>query len=494
MAAAGPPTEPGLPSPRRAALMGDRDPVSGADNAWRRVGSIDNLTTITGVLWFDEAIGYEALCDRLEDRLLRFERFEQRIAGRDRTLRRPYWETVAEFEIETHVQHVALPEPQDTDEFQRFVSRMMSRPLDERRPLWEAYLVEGAGSGDGNAVAFRINHSIGDGFALMYVMFGLVDNPEEIDLPMGIVPEPPSADEFRADEAAADGGTATEADSDSDARTAGDGSDRTGTSFTGGGVLDPVKLAGTAVKTGWNLLTQDDEIGTSLRGELGTGKRAGWTDAIDLETVRAIGDEHDATINDVLLGTLAGAFRRLLADRGEAVDGRELRVTVPVNLRPMAERDASLGNYFGLAFVPIPIGTPELGERIRIIHDRMSVEKAGIEAYLMYLTLSFGGHSPKPVLDWLMAQFEDRATGVVTNVPGPTDTIEFAGREVTDVMFWVPQANDQGLGISIFSYDGDVRLGIAADANLLDDPDELAEAFRVEIEHLAEASDAVGDV
>jgi WS/DGAT/MGAT family acyltransferase len=470
--------------------MGDPDPVSGADNAWRRIGSIDNLTTITGVLWFDETISYGELCDRLEDRLLRFERFKQRVGGRDRTLRRPYWETVDEFDIETHVQHVALPAPQDTDEFQRFVSRMMSRPLDERRPLWEAYLVDGAGDGDGNAVAFRINHSIGDGFALMYVMFGLVDNPAEIDLPMGIVPDPPSADEFQ--DTAADGGTATETatETETDAAPATE-EDRTGTSLTGGGVLDTVRLAGTAAKTGWNLLTQDDEIETSLRGDLGSGKRAGWTDEIELETVRAIGDEHDATVNDVLLGALAGAFRRLLSDRGEPVDDRELRVTVPVNLRPMAERDASLGNYFGLAFVPIPIGTPELAERIRIIHDRMSVEKAGTEAYLMYLTLTLGGHSPNVVLDWLMGQFEDRATGVVTNVPGPTDTIEFAGREVTDLMFWVPQANDQGLGISIFSYDGAVRLGIAADANLLEDPAELSEAFRAEVEQLAAASEAV---
>ena len=474
--------------------MGEREPIAGADNAWRRIGTIDNLTTITGVLWFEEAIGYEELCDRLEDRLLRFERFRQRPGGRNRLFRRPYWETVEEFDVETHVQHVALPEPRDTETFQRFVGRMMSRPLDQRRPLWEAYLVEGAG--DGNAVAFRINHSVGDGFALMYVLFGLVDNPEEIEFPMGIVPEPPSADEFQA-EAAADGGTAPGADPDADAAAPGSDAGRepdgAGTSPTMGGVLESLGLAGSAVKTGWNLLTQADETETSLRGDLGTAKRAGWTDEIDLSTVRAIGSEHDATVNDVLLGALAGAFRRLLADRGEPVEGRELRVTVPVNLRPMAERDASLGNHFGMAFVPIPVGKPDLGERLRLIHDRMSVRTAGIQAYIMYLTMRVGGHAPDVVMEWLMAQFERRATGVVTNVPGPTDAMEFAGREVTDVMFWVPQANDQGLGISIFSYDGAVRLGIAADANLLDDPDELAEAFRVEVEHLAEESDAVDD-
>ena len=194
-------------------------------------------------------------------------------------------------------------------------------------------------------------------------------------------------------------------------------------------MLDTVSLAATAVKTGVGLLTQDDEMDTSLRGELGTAKRAGWTDEIPLATVKAIGEENDATVNDVLLGALAGAFRRLLADRGESVDGRELRVTVPVNLRPMDRRDASLGNHFGLAFVPLPVGTPDLGERIRIIRSRMSAGKAGVEAFLMYLALKFSGHSPDPVLGWLMEQFEDRATGVVTNVPGPTGAVEFAGRE-----------------------------------------------------------------
>ena len=104
----------------------------------------------------------------------------------------------------------------------------------------------------------------------------------------------------------------------------------------------------------------------------------------------------------------------------------------------------------------------------------------------MYLTLTLGGHTPDPVFEWLQAQFENRATGVVTNVPGPTAPVEFAGREITDIMFWVPQAVDQGLGISIFSYDGDVRLGIAADANLLEDPAEFADAFRAEIDALTD--------
>lgn len=459
--------------------MTERQPISGADNAWRRIGSVTNLTTITGVLWFDDAITYEELCDRLEERLLRFDRFTQRVAGTDRPMRRPYWESVENFDIETHITHVALPEPQDKATFQRFVSGLMSQPLEESRPLWEAYLIDGAGGDDGNAVAFRINHSIGDGFALMYVLFGLVDDPDSVEMPMGIMPDPPSADAF------SEGPDETRHSESTDGSVESDAEDDSGLSLGPDGPIEMARLAGKAVKTGWNLLTQENEAETSLRGDIGATKRAGWTEEIDLETVRAIGQANDATINDVLLAALAGAFRRLLQDRGEAVEGLELRTTVPVNLKPLDQRDASLGNYFGLAFVPIPVGTADLNERIRIIHERMDAQKAGIEALLMYLTLSVGGHSPDPVLDWLMEQFENRATGVVTNVPGPTNTVEFAGKEVTDVMFWVPQANDQGIGISIFSYDGGVRVGIAADENLLPEPSKLGAAFEREIESLA---------
>ncbi|MFT4885615.1 MAG: diacylglycerol O-acyltransferase, partial [Natronomonas sp.] len=297
------------------------------------------------------------------------------------------------------------------------------------------------------------------------------------------VPNPPSADKFREETAEASEADTTSADGTS----ADESSHERSRSLGPDGPLDTVRLAGKAAKTGWNMLTQEDETETSFRGNIGTVKRAGWTEAIDLATVKEVGGAYDATVNDVLLAALAGAFRRVLQERGDPVEGRELRVTVPINLRPMHRRDGSLGNYFGLAFVPLPVGEPDLGERIRIIHERMDEETAGLEAFLMYLTLTFGGHTPDFILDLLIEQFENQATGVVTNVPGPLDTVEFAGHEVSDIMFWVPQANDQGIGISIFSYDGSVRLGIAGDANLLSDPDELSEAFRAEID--AEAAD-----
>lgn len=476
--------------------MSDREPLSGTDNAWRRMGNANNLMVITGVLMFDGTLTYDELCDRLESRLLRFKRFSQHIEGTNRRLLRPYWTDTEGFDIHNHVYDLRLPEPGDQETFERFVGTLMSRPLDESRPLWEVYLMGDAGPGDGNSVVVRINHCVGDGFALLYVLLGLVDNPEELEFPIGGVSAPPappdesdSTDGTSAD-AQANGGTAVQADNDDQfpstqaQATETDGVDEMRDEMTPSGPLEKVGATAKAVKTAYDLLTMPDEPETSLYGKHGQTKRAAWTRRIDLERVKEIGYAHDATINDVLMAVAAGAIRRVLEDRGEETTGLELRCTMPVNLKPMDARDESLGNYFGVVFAPLPVGIEDLNERIDAVHDEMDVQKAGIQAFLMYKVVSLFGRTPASFQNFAMDLFEKQATGVVTNVPGPSNTAKFAGKEVTDMVFWVPQGNDQGLGISIISYDGSVRIGIAADANLLPEPNHMADAFEREIDEL----------
>lgn len=472
----------------RVSEMPERERLSGVDNAWRRMGTTDNLMTITGLLMFEEKVTYEEVCDRLAERLLRFNRFGMRVGGGKRRFRRPYWEAVEEFNIENHVYDLCLPEPNDRETFQRFVGTLMSRPVDERRPLWEAFLLEGAGPDEGNAVVFRINHSIGDGFALMHVMLGLVDNPGELEFPIGGISAPDRPD---LDEATADGGAQpTVVDSEEGPTTADEATDERGMEKLrdddSPGWLDSLKLGAKGARAVSNLIRTRGEPQTSLFGDLGPTKRAAWTDRVPLEDVKRVGEAHDATINEVLLATTAGAVRRVLDDRGEDTRDLTLHFTMPVNLKPMEERPESLGNYFGITFVPLPVGTHDLGERIEMVNEQIDLQTAGIEAFLMYQLLKLGGIVPESVQKLIMRYFETHATGIVTNVPGPLNTAKFAGKEISDLIFWVPQGNDQGLGISIISYDSKVRVGIASDANLMDDPTEMTEAFENELEMLIE--------
>ncbi len=483
-------------------FMGKKEPLSGRDNAWRRMGTTENLMTITGILMFEEAIGYDEFCDRLEERLLRFDRFKQRVNGRKRRFRRPYWQTVEEFDIRNHVYQVSLPEPATEETFEEFVGRLMSRPLDERRPLWEAFVVDNAGNEGGNAVAVRINHSVGDGFALLYVMLGLVDNPEDIEFPIGGISVPPRPD-IEEDETAENKSeeetneleklVGSEPDEESDDKSTTDepsqkrdedGVEKMREEATPSG---PLSMFAQGLKTTWKLLTERNEPNTSLyTGNLGQTKTAAWTDQMDLDKVKTVCEQHDATVNDVLLAATGGAIRRVLEERGEETEDLELRFTIPVNLKQMEDRNGKLGNHFGLVFAPIPVGTQDLNDRIETIHERMDVQKAGVEAFIMYHLLNIGGYMPESVQNLVMKIFEKHATGIATNVPGPVDAVEFGGKKVSDLIFWVPQANDQGIGISIISYNGHVRVGVTGDAKLLPDPHVLTDAFHEEISALEE--------
>jgi hypothetical protein len=60
-----------------------------------------------------------------------------------------------------------------------------------------------------------------------------------------------------------------------------------------------------------------------------------------------------------------------------------------------------------------------------------------------------------------------------------------AGRPIRRIMFWVPQSGRLGLGFSIFSYAGEVVLGVAADAALVGDADELVDGCVQELQALS---------
>ena len=77
-----------------------------------------------------------------------------------------------------------------------------------------------------------------------------------------------------------------------------------------------------------------------------------------------------------------------------------------------------------------------------------------------------------------------RATVVMTNVPGPQQPLYLAGSEIKQVMVWVPQPGDIGMGVSILSFNGNVQFGLLADAALVPDPHAIVARFKPEFDQL----------
>ena len=135
--------------------------------------------------------------------------------------------------------------------------------------------------------------------------------------------------------------------------------------------------------------------------------------------MKAIGKALGCSINDVLLASVAGAIGDYLRDKGDAIDGQEIRAMVPVNLRPL-EKAHQLGNRFGLVPLVLPIGIANPVERLFAVRERMAQLKGSYQPLLAFGLLAVAGLLIKPVQAALLNLFAKKATAVMTNVPGPS--------------------------------------------------------------------------
>ena len=228
------------------------------------------------------------------------------------------------------------------------------------------------------------------------------------------------------------------------------------------------------------LATLKDQPSSVLRGPLGQEKRAAWSAPLALSDVKAIARGLGGTVNDALMSATAGALARYLRERGEDPSGFELRAAVPVNLRSGARMD-ELGNYFGLVFLELPLGIDDPRARFEELKRRMDRLKRSPEAGVLLRIMQVVGAGPRWLEDLVVRVLGAKTTAVLTNVPGPRAPRYLAGRQIRTLMFWVPQTGRVSLGISIFSYAGEVRLGLAADALSVPDPERVLEAFPDEL-------------
>jgi WS/DGAT/MGAT family acyltransferase len=444
--------------------------MASIDAAWLGMEDPTNLMMVTGVMALDGKIDLKRLRLLLDRRLKPFGRFHQRVVRPRTRAGLPHWEDDINFDVSKHVSHVALPAPGGDDGLREIVSELMSLPLDFSTALWHMHVIDNYRGG--SVVITRVHHSIADGIALVRVMLSLTDESPSARQPRATVQPPPDdAQPLSWLPAMVGRGVASGQDL----------------------VAHPGKalaLARAGVHGAYRLgrmVALQPDPQTLFKGKLGRPKRAAWSEAVPLEDFKAIGKAFGATVNDVLVAVATGALRRYMEKRGQPTAGIAIRASVPVNLRPL-DQAHKLGNAFGLVFLTLPIGIVDPVRRVRSIKQEMDELKSSADAIVAFGALNLIGHAPVEVEQLGLRFFGSKATAVLTNVPGPRQPLYLAGRKIDNVMFWVPQSGHLGLGISILSYDGGVRLGIATDAGLVPDPERIVENFKVEFEAMHAAA------
>lgn len=454
--------------------------MSKVDTAWLRMDSASNLMMILGVWTLRPAVRYEALCRRMEERLLPYHRFRQRVVEEGGATR---W-VDHEVDIREHVLREKLPRHKDGPQaaLQKRIGELAMTPLDRGRPLWQMHLVESYDGG--SALVIRIHHCIADGIALISVTMSLVDGGAPPPA-RARKPAPADAEAWLADHLVKPlAAVAIKA-----LASAGDGAARSLALL-----LDPQKglhgsmdLAHTAyqlVNDAAALLLMPDDSPTRLKGKPGKAKRVAWCPPLPLDEVRAIGKALNCSINDVLLSCVAGAIGQYLRAQGDEVSGVEIRAMIPVNLRPL-ESAHQLGNQFGLVPLVLPVGIENPIERVYEVRRRMNALKGSTQPLLAFAVLALAGLLVKPAQDAIMDTFRSKTTAVMTNVPGPREKLKVLGSTLEQVMFWVPQSGDIGLGVSILSYGGSVQFGVMGDTVLCPSPQAIIDQFEPEFAKLS---------
>jgi diacylglycerol O-acyltransferase len=453
-------------------------PLSNVDTAWLRMEDPSNMMMITGVIVFGTPIDRERLKATIEHRLLRFDRFRQRVAQPCLPGGSFRWESDPDFDLDYHLQRATLAPPGDQAALQEVASLLASTQLDFSKPLWQFHLIEGYG--DGCALVCRLHHCIGDGIALVQVLLSLTDPGPDAPWP---VAQPAEARRQRRHPLKRLYRPARSA-CRTTRQVAGTLLHESWETLTHPSrVVDLARLGTSGTTAFGRLVLRWPDPKTVFKGPLGIPKRAAWSEPIPLTDVKTVGKRLGGTVNDVLLTAMTGGLRRYLQARGERVDGLNFRAVVPVNLRP-PDAELELGNKFGLVFLSLPVGVSEPVDRLRELKRRMDGLKGSLEAPVGFGILNAIGMAPERIQDIVVNIFGTKGTAVMTNVIGPQEKIYLAGAPLEALMFWVPQSGRLGMGVSILSYAGQVWMGVITDEGLIPDPETIIAGFQAEFDEL----------
>ncbi|WP_420427257.1 WS/DGAT domain-containing protein [Algiphilus sp.] len=435
--------------------------LQGVDRAWLEMDTPHQPMVISAVLEFAAGVEPDALLHRFVDTLMRYPRFRQRADDHHSPAR---WVNAGalDWAYHVHVQRRALGK----GAMREAVAQALGLGLDRERPLWRITLFRRRGGGA--TLLFQVHHALADGIALMHLLMQNVDGANGDSRPPSLAarshggPLGRVIDRMQVVNHALSGIAAIWKEDLHHPQH----------------IVEQFHQGRQTLATAARILTlPDDNPDCLLAGTLSGRRVLAWENSVALEQVRRQAQAAGVKINDVLLSALAAAFGRYV----ECSDGRldaaqNLRVSIPVNLRPAD--DPQLGNCFGLVLLDLPIGERDPRRRLRRVSERMQALKTSGEARVILGGLAAAGHMPVAAEQRIVGMLSAKAAAVVSNLPGPKQAVRFAGSTVENLAFWPPQAGGIGIGVSLLSYAGRIRIGVSSDIAAMRNPQIVVDAFQ----------------
>jgi diacylglycerol O-acyltransferase len=425
---------------------------------------------------------FERVRDLLAERLPTLPPFRRRLMQVPFGLDHPRWVDDPDFDLANHLHRTALPKPSGEAELSDLTTELMGRPLQSEQPPWEMHLVEGLSGGRIGLLA-KVHHAVIDGMSGAQLLAQLLD----------ISPEGPAAPEVHTPwlPPALPSGR------------------RLVTEALPRIVTSPIRVIRAAHEIGRTSLrlarhaadssTAPVSIPVGAPAQFGaqvTARRAVSFAELDLSEVIALKNRMGVSLNDVVLTVCSGALRTYLADHGHE-NLNSLVAVVPVSVRDESERD-SMGNRLSAMFVSLASDREEPLDRLRAIVGSCASAKAqeravGYGAMASAVSDAFPSILAGPALRLgakLGAVRRLRpANLVISNVPGPTFPLFFAGMRMVAVYPIGPVVDGVALNITVQSYLDSLFVGLNACPTAVPDVAALACSVADELSQLISASE-----
>ncbi|MEU8448978.1 wax ester/triacylglycerol synthase family O-acyltransferase [Streptomyces globisporus] len=371
------------------------------------------------------------------------------------------WTVDKDFDVHRHVERVVVADGDFMAGATRLAGELMERPLGRGLPPWRMYLICGADGGP-FAVLVKLHHALADGMRAVAIGAGIFDEIAAVT----------------SARTTARGRTAVPPRS---------------------WLPDPREMAvmalgrigevGRALGVGASVVRAGrlDLWGPSALTAPSSGTRRLATADLDAGDLQRIRRAEGGTANDILLAVVAGALRRWMTERGEALPAADPRALVPVSRRRPGGAAAS-GNRLSAYLLGLPVTAADPRSRLRAVRTAMDRNKAAGPLKGAGAVAVLADQLP-PLAHRFGAPLAANAARVlfdvlVTSVPLPRSALSLGGCPLTALYPMAPLARGQSLAVALSTYGGRVHVGLVADGKALPDLDRLAAAVEDEFTEL----------
>lgn len=436
---------------------------------------------------FEGRVDFNGLIGHLEERIHLVPRYRQRLVEVPLNVAHAMMEDDPEFSMDNHVFRHELADGMSEGDALGEIMEIYQTPLERTHPLWQLHSFENL-EGNRTALVWKVHHCLVDGVSgveLLKVMYDFRAEPEDVPPPaeLWVAARPSSIVRRFAEGMRNQIQTAVNSTISAAVEMVEEPAQ----------VAERARMIGEATRLMTELMTRRIVATPWNSTPIGQERIVAWSKQ-SFADFRAIRGAFGGSINDIVLAMLTEGAARYLKHHGYTVEGQQLCIGCPVNVRHKEELRA-LGNRVSMMFPTAPAEPMDVVARLKLINEETERIKAAGSAQALEAMMGLSDAIPPGLMGpaarvattmldaggriaaW--AGWKPRPDGfglpamginfIATNVPGVQVPQYINGHVCLDMVPLVPLAATMGYGVAILSYYRSLYFGMMAEPRVMPD-------------------------